>query len=123
MCKKVYNENKNATVEELREAYKNLRLSVLGDDEASDKKYVMRGVDFCGFPKNWFYKYETIYPIKQVEFEGGQYSCLNNTDEFLTSLYGNYMGYPKKIGVGHTAYIEIDDNERNIIKNIITERS
>ena len=37
---------------------------------------------------------------KKVKYENGMFSCLNNTDDFLTSLYGNYMTYLENGSVG-----------------------
>ena len=122
LCKKLQKEHKNSTLEELLKAYGKLRESVLGSVKGTDNSYLVRGLDFCGFPKDWFYKYDTVYPLTKIEFEGGEYNCMNNNDEFLRSMYGNYMTYPKKIGVGHTSCITIDDKDLEIIKNIAAEK-
>ncbi|MCR5264973.1 MAG: LicD family protein [Cyanobacteria bacterium RUI128] len=119
LCKKLKKEYKNASTEALINAYKELRRNVLGASE--DKDYVVRGLEFCGFPRNWFYAYDTIYPLKDIDFEGVTVKCPNNTDSFLTSLYGNYMAYPEKIGVGHTALITLNDSEISKIREIINK--
>lgn len=122
MCKKLAKDNANSSLDELKEKYETMREEIFTTYKDAENKYIMRGVEFCGFPKNWFYKYETIYPLKTIEFEGYNFSCLNNTEEFLTNLYGNYMAYPKKIGVGHTACITIDEKDLEMIKKIAIEK-
>ena len=119
ICRKLQKQQKNSTIEELLNTYKILRETLTTEDS---KEYLVRGVEFCGFPKNWFYKYETIFPLKTICFENVEFPCLNNTEEFLRSLYGNYNDYPKRIGVGHTGLLELNDKEKEIIKELITEK-
>ncbi len=40
------------------------------------------------FPIEWFLQYETI------SFEGRQYTAIKNSDEYLRSIYGDYMVIP-----------------------------
>ncbi|MDR1226084.1 MAG: LicD family protein [Prevotellaceae bacterium] len=39
-------------------------------------------------------RYNEIFPLKTIEFEGRQLPCPNDTDAFLRGLYGNYMQVP-----------------------------
>ncbi len=44
-----------------------------------------------------FYKkriYDEIFPLQKIQFEGKEYPCPNNTDAYLTRLYGDYMKIP-----------------------------
>ena len=121
LCKRIQKQYKYSSTDDLKTAYNELRENVL-NNSTDGEKYLMRGLEFCGFPTNWFYKYETIYPLKTIEFEGEQFSCLNDTKDFLTSLYGNYNAYPKRIGVGHTGLLELNEEDKKVIKELITEK-
>lgn len=122
MCKKLSKGCENSSLEELRCEYKKLREELFSTHKDGENPFVVRGIEFCGFPKNWFYKYETIYPLKTIEFEGYEFSCINNEEDFLTSLYGNYMSYPKKLGFGHTLLLNISDEEISNIRKISVEK-
>ena len=51
---------------------------------------------------------ETIYPLKEVDFNGILVSTLNRTDVLLTKTYGDYMTMPpKEKRVGHMPH-ELD---------------
>ena len=43
-----------------------------------------------------YYLYSDIFPLKEIEFERGIFFAPNNTDEYLTILYGDYMKLPPK---------------------------
>ena len=96
----------------------NLMLSIKdGNDEKGD--YVW-GVDFNHGWKNWFTHYEVLHPLKTIKYEGIDFPCLNNPDSFLTRLYGDYMAYPKKISMGHSMYLKLTDDEKGVIKELIS---
>jgi lipopolysaccharide cholinephosphotransferase len=53
----------------------------------------------CCFPGIYGYKkethrYDTIYPLSKVYFEGNYYWAPGNWDTFLKQIYGNYMELP-----------------------------
>ena len=79
------------------------------------------GIDYHHLWENWFTAYDVLYPIKTIEFEGYDFPCMNNPDAFLTRLYRNYMDYPKKLGRGHSMYIDMPDEEKEIIKDLVKE--
>ena len=37
-----------------------------------------------------------IFPLKTISFEGKKYNCPNNVDEYLKTIYGDYMKLPPK---------------------------
>ena len=76
------------------------------------------GLDFNHSWDNWFTDYEVIFPLKEIEFEGIMFSCMNNPDAFLTRVYGDYMSYPPKITMGHSMFIELTDEERQVIEEL-----
>ncbi len=80
---------------------------------------IIWGIDFRHSWKNWFTNYNVIYPLQKVEFEGAEFYTMNNPDAFLKRLYGNYMAYPKKIGLGHSGHKNLTEEDKNIIKNLI----
>jgi lipopolysaccharide cholinephosphotransferase len=41
-----------------------------------------------------YYTYSDIFPLKEIEFEGWKFCCPNNTDRYLSILYGDYMTPP-----------------------------
>ena len=76
------------------------------------------GIDYHHRWANWFTNYNVIFPLKTIIFEGFEFSCMNNADAFLKKVYGDYMSYPNKIGFGHSAYIELTDDEKCIIEKL-----
>ena len=87
-------------------------------DENKEKSFVW-GIDYHHQWKNWFTHYDVVFPLKTIGFEGIEFSCMNNPDAFLTRVYGNYMGYPSKIGFGHSTYATLTDEEKCVIKELI----
>ncbi len=79
---------------------------------------IVWGIDFHHRWSNWFTNYNVIYPLKPIEFEGQQFPCINNPNEYLTRLYGNYMSYPKKIGYGHSAYVNLTEQDKKVIDEL-----
>ena len=45
---------------------------------------------------------------------------LNDPDAFLSRLYGDYMAYPKKIGVGHSMFLNLSNKEKEVIQELIS---
>lgn len=41
-----------------------------------------------------FISYETLFPLREIEFEGAIFNGPNNTDGYLTALYGNWRELP-----------------------------
>ena len=79
---------------------------------------IVWGIDFHHRWSNWFTNYNVIYPLKTIEFEGKQFPCINKPNEYLTRLYGNYMSYPKKIGYGHSAYVNLTEQDKKVIEEL-----
>jgi len=80
---------------------------------------IVWGIDFRHSWKNWFTNYNVIFPLKKIEFEGIEFFTMNNPEAFLRRLYGDYMAYPKKIGLGHSALKNLSEEEKDVIKNLI----
>ena len=98
----------------------NIRKYELRNIKSSDyENYpIVYGIDFNHLHKNWFMNYETIFPLKTIEFEGQEFSCINQPEVYLKSAYGAWMKYPKKISMGHCMYKKISNSELDILKEI-----
>lgn len=67
------------------------------------KPDVFPGCEFLHGPKyNFFYDYETIFPLKTIEFCGYKFYAPHDPDIYLTAAYGDYMSYPAYIDNIHT---------------------
>ena len=108
-------EDKNEYVQtQISNAMKN---KILSHKNQAKCDYVW-GIDFHHHWKNWFTHYEVLKPLKTIIFEDFEFPCLNNPDAFLTRLYGNYMSYPKKITMGHSMYLELNDKDKITIEGL-----
>jgi lipopolysaccharide cholinephosphotransferase len=56
-------------------------------------KYISFFSGLCGYKKET-HKYENIFPISKILFEGKYYCAPGNWDFYLTHFYGNYMELP-----------------------------
>ena len=84
-------------------------------DTNSDFVY---GIDFSHQIKNWFLDRDVVLPLRELEFEGTNFSAVNNTDVFLKNIYGNYMSYPKKMKILHSTYENLSEEQVRIIKSL-----
>ncbi len=84
-------------------------------DTNSDFVY---GVDFSHQIKNWFLDRDIVLPLRELEFEGTNFSAVNNKDVFLKNIYGDYMSYPKKMKILHSTYENLSEEQVKIIKSL-----
>lgn len=96
----------------------NLQKEILKTNTNIEHSDFVWGVDFNHSWKNWFTRYDVVFPLKTIEFENTQFPCINNPDAYLKRLYGNYMGYPNKIGFGHSMYAKLDKTEKDTIAKL-----
>lgn len=54
-----------------------------------------KGLECC-FDKYRIVDYGHVFPLQTITFEGYQFSCPNNLDEYLKALYGDYMTMPSE---------------------------
>ncbi len=92
--------NKRAEIEKIRK--EEILVNKLPEDK-TQTQYIW-GIDFCHGWKNWFTNYDVYFPFKTINFEGYEFPSMNKPENYLTRLYGNYMGYPDKLRLGHNAY-------------------
>ena len=96
---------------------KTMKEQVLPVDHAEHSDLVW-GIDYNHQWRNWFTRYEVVYPLKTIEFEGLQVSCMNDNDAFLKRVYGDYMAYPKKLGIGHSMFSELSEEEKKYMAEL-----
>lgn len=106
--------------EMLRENFKKITFSKIlkEHNETVEKPSLFYGIDYPHKWENWFFDYDTIYPVGKIEFEGLKFSCPNNCDKVLSSIFGNYMELPKDTFPRHCGSDKYSDNELKRIKNI-----
>lgn len=112
-----FSESKERILTRIHSSMANNVLTISNPDREGD--YVW-GMDFNHGWKNWFTHYEVLHPLKTIRFEGINFPCLNDPDAFLTRLYGDYRAYPKKIGVGHSMFLNLTNDEKEVIQGLIS---
>ena len=90
---------------------------IILNEVKEDSDYVW-GIEYGHIWKNWFTHHNVLNPLKTIEFEGVEFPCLNNPDAFLSRLYGDYMAYPNKIGMGHSMFLHISQDYKDVLKNL-----
>lgn len=103
------------SLDELIQDIKNLNSKFFNKQNKHPKGDLVWGMDFCHSWKQWAYSYQTIFPLKEILFEGMKVPCINNIEEYLDKVYGNYMTYPKKISMGHSMYLDFSEDEKDVI--------
>ena len=88
-------------------------------DLKNEKSDLVWGVDYHHHWENWFNSYQTMFPLKEIEFEGINFPCVNNPEEFLKTVYCDYNKYPDKIDIGHLWCEQISDDEMDNIRKLI----
>jgi len=104
--------------EEVRKGLKYLRNLILADS-ANYNEDLVWGCDYHHHWGNWFSSNGTIFPLKEIEFEGIKFPCINNPDKYLKSVFGDYMKYPKKIKLGHIWDTTITAEEVENLKTVL----
>ncbi len=71
-------------------------------------EYILPGIEgprsrFTGYDFNLF-KTSNIFPLKELEFENEMYYVPNNTDDYLTQTFGEYMNIPRIIHHHHKRF-------------------
>ena len=73
------------------------------------------------FPHNWknkVYDWETIFPLKKIEFENKMFYAPNNPNAVLESVYGDYMSIPQNSYPRHSNYIDVSKEEKAILEEL-----
>lgn len=117
--RKQLNENKNydssdKVLQRIKELNSELMPNIFVEN--SDIQF---GLDYSYTEPLWVYPYETIFPLREIEFEGFQAMCINKPEQYLSDIFGDYMAYPKKFGFGHSMYLNFSDEEKEVMKDLI----
>lgn len=76
----------------MKMVYENLNLSL------EKQKFIVGGIETPKFPSSFMLvETDSVFPLKEIEFNGLNYPCPNNFDNYLTELYGDYEKIPKFI--------------------------
>ncbi len=93
-------------IEEFRKKY---------TDNTNKKTDILLGLEWGHVEKNWFISYDSVFPLKKIEFEGYKFSCMANEKDYLTDYYKDFMAYPKKITMGHSAFRNLTETDKEVI--------
>lgn len=84
--------NHLATIVVKTAGFDNLKKHYLKKHKGNKSNLVSTGIDITsGF---FTFSYATIFPLKRIVFEGESFYGPNDTDEYLKSMYGDYMKIP-----------------------------
>ena len=113
--------NFNMTVKEVTAKNQEVMQTKILTNELPDnvaETDIVWGIDFHHRWKNWFTNYNVIFPLKTMDFENYKAPCINKPDLYLKRLYGDYMLYPSKIGFGHSAYVNLSEDDKRVIEEL-----
>ena len=83
----------------LKKTSKFFNLTTLMRTETPD---VAWGLDYQHKLQDYLvHPYSTYFPLKEIEFEGENFKCVNDEQLLLSEIYGNYMSWPSKIYAHH----------------------
>lgn len=106
---------------DLYNKYQTLR-NQIKDTKENEPFDLMYGIEFghqTYIRNNWVMPYDDILPLQEIEFENYKFYTVNKPHEHLKEVFNNYMGYPKKLDLGHGAYVKLSKNEQQVIENLI----
>ena len=93
----------------------------LKPNDKTKMQYVW-GIDFAHCWRNWFTNYDVYFPFKTITFEGLEFPCMNKPEEYLARVYGNFMGYPRKMRLGHNILKEHSKEDKAVFRELIREK-
>lgn len=80
---------------------------------------IFMGIDFPHSWKNKVYDWDTIFPLKEIVFEGKSFLAPNQSEKVLESIYGDYMKIPKNSYPRHSSYSELNAEEKQFLEGFI----
>lgn len=84
--------------------FQNNLIKLLSDETG---EYYASFLGSYAFHKEYFLK-EKLFPLTYLEFEGRKYPTFKNYDEYLTTVYGDYMTLPPKEKRANHSALKID---------------
>jgi len=96
--------NQYKSLAEWHDSYMKVRdkelTSLITQNKQSSPQIIFYGLEFyhrtCKYN---VFDYNMIFPLKEISFEGEMFPCVNNTDIYLTCIYGNYMVLPENLRI------------------------
>ena len=104
--------------EKLKRFIDNTLENLLPDCETPETKLLVRGIDFPHPDKNWVYKYEELFSLTDIDFEGLKFKAFKNNDLYLKDIFGNYMAYPAHIELAHTLSTLVSKKEQKVLDDL-----
>lgn len=105
--KKLSSDKSLNTSDKVVNAVKELQSEII-PDRYVEKSDIQCSLEYFYTEPLWVHSYSTIFPLKEFEFEGQMLYGVNNFDEYLSDIFGDYMSYPNKLGFGHSMYANLD---------------
>ena len=101
-CQKIINDNfgvKQLTNISINEAKKIIiethkKLNLIADNQINEPKILFYSADYPHHSSYKVFDYSTIFPLKELEFEGYQFYVPNDYKKHLELTFGNYMNFP-----------------------------
>jgi len=112
---------KYSSTEKMQENFKKLTKEKILNNKViniNDKPALFMAIDFPHKWKNKVYDYETIFPLKKINFENHEVWAPNEPEKVLKSIYGNYMSIPKNSYPRHSSYVNIPTQEQNLLEEL-----
>ncbi len=109
--------------EKMRERFTKIRDKYVLKGKIPDKTTepaLFMAIDYPHLHKNLFFDSETVFPLKTINFEGFEFSCVNNHDKYLATIFGNYMELPNDCYPKHNA-LEAFNNEEKLLDEFINQ--
>jgi len=118
----------NFRISSLPEAIKRKFPEINKNEVLNNKPAIDKGFLYLAFHclawKRVLYKYDDMFPLKKIEFEGEIFKCPNNVEKHLHDYWGDYMLLPKNCSSHHnemTKAMECYDNIKDMINLINKE--
>lgn len=90
----------------------------LYQDDEKNKNYIVFGLEYVEPYRQWFFEQKMAFPLTEMEFEGYKFPVFNDYKKYLEQIYGNYMSYPKKFGMGHSMYLDLSGDDKQVIAEL-----
>lgn len=106
--RKYYVKNKKNSISQLREK----KEQMIGCYSDTNQLWY-HNPEFC--PDRTVYANDTIFPLKELPFEGYMFKIPNDYDKYLTETYGDYMSMPK----GGVLHHQGGNGDKGITYNVV----
>lgn len=86
-----------SNITKVREYIKSITAQIMSSESSKSNNHALfYGIDYPHNHDMLVFDNETIYPFREIDFEGLKVKAPHNIDEYLRILYGDYMELPKK---------------------------